>query len=82
MVHLEGVEEARYYVEQAQKEIDLTEISKNLDPALEQENADCEEEGLLEHPDFVHADPEEVTTRGKKHRQAYTDKLKFQMIHS
>ena len=39
--HLEGVEEARYYVEQAQKEIDLTEIEDKLDPALEQENTNC-----------------------------------------
>ena len=28
MEHLEGVEEARYYVEQAKKELDLSEISK------------------------------------------------------
>ena len=28
MEHLEGFEEARYYVEQAQKEMDLTEIGK------------------------------------------------------
>ena len=28
MEHLEGVEEARYYVEQAKKEIDLTEIAE------------------------------------------------------
>ena len=36
MEHLEGVEEARYYVEQAKKEIDLTEIAEKMDPALEQ----------------------------------------------
>ena len=32
MEHLEGVEEARYYVEQVKKEIDLSEISNKLDP--------------------------------------------------
>ena len=35
MEHLEGVEEARYYVEQAKKELDLTEIGEKLDPARE-----------------------------------------------
>ena len=60
MEHLEGVEEARYYVEQAKKELDLSEISKDLDSALEQENADCVEEGLVEHPELVHADPGQI----------------------
>ena len=62
MEHLEGVEEARYNVEQAKKEIDLTEIGKALDSVLEQENADCQDEELVEHPDFLHADPDQVTT--------------------
>ena len=66
MEHLQGVEEARYYVEQAKKELDLTEISQALDAALEQENADCVEEGLLEHPDFVHADPGQIVTNDDK----------------
>ena len=60
MEHLEGVEEARYYVEQAKKELDLSEISQILDSALEQENADCVEEGLVEHPEFDHADPGQI----------------------
>ena len=34
MEHLEGVEEARYYVDQVRKELDLTETSEQLDPAL------------------------------------------------
>ena len=62
MEHLEGVEEARYYVEQAKKEIDLTEIGEKLDPALEQDNADCEEIELVEHPDLIHADPDQIAT--------------------
>ena len=56
------VEEARYYVEQAKKEIDLTETAQNLDPALEQDNADCDEEVDAEHPDFIHIDPGQITT--------------------
>ena len=63
MEHLEGVEEVRYYVEQAKKELDLTEISKTLDPALEQENDDCNEEELVEHPDLIHADPDQLMSR-------------------
>ena len=62
MEHLEGVEEARYYVEQAKKQIDLTDVRNQLDPALEQNNADCEEEIIAEHPDFLHIDPDQVTT--------------------
>ena len=62
MEHLEGVEEARYYVEQVQKELDMTEIANRLDPALEQANADCDEEVIVEHPDFLHIDPGLVNT--------------------
>ena len=62
MKHMEGVEEARYYVEQVKKEIDLTEVGNQLDPALAQDNADCEEEVMSEHPDFLHADPSQVTS--------------------
>ena len=47
-------------MEQAKKELDLSEISKDLDSALEQENADCVEEGLVEHPELVHADPGQI----------------------
>ena len=57
MEHLEGVEEARYYVEQIKKELDLTEIAEKLDPAFEQDNADCDDEVETEHPDFCHIDP-------------------------
>ena len=62
MEHLEGVEEARYYVEQVKKELDLTETAKKLDPTLEQDNADCDEEVEAEHPDFIHIDPGQITT--------------------
>ena len=37
MEHLEGVEEARYYVEQVKKETDLTDVANTLDPMLEQD---------------------------------------------
>ena len=62
MEHLEGVEEARYYVEQAKKEVDLTELGEMLDPTLEQDNDDCMEEGVEEHPEMTHADPDQLQT--------------------
>ena len=61
MEHLEGVEEARYYVEQVKKEIDLTDIAEKLDPTLEQNNADCDDDVETEHPDFTHIDPGQIT---------------------
>ena len=60
MKHLEGVEEARYYVEQAKKELDQTEVGKQMDPTLEQDNADCEAEEVEGHPDFIHIDPDQI----------------------
>ena len=60
MEHLEGVEEARYYVEQIKKELDLNEIAQRLDPTLEQDNAECDDEPVIEHPDFAHIDPGEM----------------------
>ena len=62
MEHLEGVEEARYYVEQVQKELDTATVGDKLDPAQEQDNADCEDEGTEDHPDFIHIDPGQVTS--------------------
>ena len=77
MEHLEGVEEARYYVEQAKKELDLSEISNELDAALEQENADCVAEGLVEHPDFVHADPGEIINNERKNEASIYRKIEI-----
>ena len=56
MEHLESVEEARYMMEQSTKEIDMTDIGIQLDAAHEQDQADCQLEGVAEHPDFLHLD--------------------------
>jgi hypothetical protein len=40
----------------------MTEIANKLDPALEQANADCDEDVLVEHPDFLHIDPSQIST--------------------
>ena len=60
MEHLHDVEEARHYVEEANKKLDLTKIRMTLDAAKEQENADCEEEEEELHPDYLHLDTENI----------------------
>ena len=59
MPFLESVEEARYMIQELEKELDLdlTETAANLDPQAEQDNEDCIEAGEEEHPEFVHLDP-------------------------
>ena len=60
MEFLEGVEEARYYVAQAQKELDLQETEERLDAMGVQDNDECEEEEEEEeHPDYQHCIPGE-----------------------
>ena len=54
MEFLEGVQEARYYVEQAKKELDLEETEERLDAMGVQDNEDCDELGEQEHPDYQH----------------------------
>ena len=60
MEHLHDVEEARHYVEEASKKLDLTKTRVNLDAATEQENAECQEEGEELHPDYLHLDTDNV----------------------
>ena len=60
MEHLESVEEARHYVDEVTKKIDLKETGISLDAAAEQENAECEEELEQQHPDYVHIDTDNV----------------------
>ena len=59
MPFLESVEEARFMVEEMEKELDLdlTETGAKLDPQAEQDREDCAEEGEQDHPDFLHLDP-------------------------
>ena len=60
MEHLESVEEARYNLQEAEKRLDMERIGMILDSTLHQDNAECQEEGLEEHPDYVHLDPEDM----------------------
>ena len=60
MEHLESVEEARHYVEEVTKKLDLKKIGVTLDAAAEQENAECKEEVEEVHPDYIHLDTDNV----------------------
>ena len=60
MEHLESVEEARYFVEEATQKLNLEEIGVNLDAAKEQVDAECQEEIEEIHPDYVHLDTENI----------------------
>ena len=60
MEFLEDVTEARYFVEEVMKEVDLSETKLAMDPTLAQENLDCENEGIIEHPDYCHINPDIV----------------------
>ena len=73
MEHLESVEEARYMVEQANKEIDIDQIGIQMDAAFEQDQVDCYHEGSIPHPEYIHLDK-----MLKMHmREAYSRKLIF-----
>ena len=65
MEHLESVEEARYMMEQSTKEIDMTDIGIQLDAAHEQDQADCQLEGVAEHPDYLHLDTDGIEINAK-----------------
>ena len=69
MEHLESVEEARYMVEQANKEVDLEGIGILMDAALEQDQADCQEEGVTLHPDYTHLDTEGIEQPDKTQQE-------------
>ena len=63
MPYLESVEEAQLMYEQSkedEEEDDFEDIGAQLDPENEQELADAEEEGVLEHPEYAHLDPDQV----------------------
>ena len=60
MEFLEDVTEARYFVEEALKDIDVEETGFDLDSTFAQANLECEDEGIKEHPDYGHINPELV----------------------
>ena len=72
MEHLENVTEARYFVEEnarnEEKEIEL-------DPEGIQENAECEYEGIVNHPEFPDFDIEALEQESNKKTAEKTKKI-------
>ena len=62
MEFLEDVQEARFYVEQLKRdnEIELKETAMMLDPIGEQDNDECEEEGVEEDGQFECLNPDDL----------------------
>ena len=57
MEFLESVTEARYYAEEAKKELELDAIAEELDAQGHQENEEFEEEGMELHPEHLACHP-------------------------
>ena len=57
MEFLESVSEARFYAEEAKKELELEQVAENMDAQGQQENDDCQEEGLQDHPEYLACNP-------------------------
>ena len=53
MEFLESVTEARYYAEEAKKELELEGIAEDVDAQGHQDNEDCQEEDLEIHPEYL-----------------------------
>ena len=70
MEYLEDVTEARYFVDEVMKEIDVEKIGLVMDPNVEQINADCEAEEFEDHPDFQHIDPNLLDNIEKVHSKS------------
>ena len=60
MEHLESIEEARYYVDEANLNIDMERMGILMDPTAQQDNNECQDEGLEEHPEYLHIDPDDL----------------------
>ena len=59
MEHLESVEEARYFVDELHKN-QIQEQGDELDAQNVQDELECQEEDMMEHPDFAHLNPDEL----------------------
>ena len=68
MEHLESVEEARWMMEEASKEVDLEQIGVQLDAGHEQSQAECHLEGAVPHPDYMHLETDGFETHENNNR--------------
>ena len=60
MEFLESVTEARYFVEEANKELDLEGITEEMDPQGHQDNQECNDEELEVHPEYSSCHPGKI----------------------
>ena len=63
MPHLEGVTEARYYIEKMNKEVQANlqaDAAKRINPMGVQDDDDCEDEGEEDHEDYLFCDPDQI----------------------
>ena len=63
MEHLESNEEARYMVDEANRNI--KEMGELLDAEGEQEILDCEQEEIEFNPEYQHLNPDELNLKNK-----------------
>ena len=70
MEHLESVEEARLMVEQSNKDENLELIGNEINATHEQEKDDCAEEGVSEHPDYIHLDTDGISLDDRPNQQS------------
>ena len=81
MEYLESVEEARIMLAQVENEIDefLAETAAALDPQGEQDNDDCQEEGVMDHPDFLHLDPSLLGQETEENQKASSPFIRIEL---
>ena len=62
MPFAQGVDEARHYIQEAMNNEKKTSnnVGDELDPALEQDNLECQDDEQLIHPDFVTLNPDDL----------------------
>ena len=80
MEFLDDVTEARFFVEEVMKEIDVDQTGFEMDPTLAQENLECENEQMLEHPDYGHINPDIVDVNDEIPIKSIYKKVEIQSI--
>ena len=60
MADLKSIEEDRHMVEEANKELNLDQIGIQMDAANGQDQADSQQEGYTEHPEYIHLDTDGI----------------------
>ena len=81
MEYLESVEEARIMLAEAEQEMDkfLAETAAALDPQGEQDNDECEEEGVIDHPDFLHINPDLLDKETDENQKASSPFIRIEV---